>query len=49
MDKKLKGSKQFVLESHKMFMKDIGKRNLVISKLNQDLDCIDIRDPEDPD
>ena len=29
-------------------MKDIGKRNLVIGRLNQDLDCVDVRDPQDP-
>ena len=48
MDQQLKGSKEFLLKSHKLFMKDIGKRNLVISRLNQDLDCVDIRDPSSP-
>ena len=48
MDKQIKGSEKFLLDSHKRFMKDIGKRNLVISRLNQDLDCVDIRDPSDP-
>ena len=45
MEQRHKGSEHFLLESHKRFMKDIGKRNLVISRLNQDLDCVDIRDP----
>ncbi len=27
-------------------MQDVGKRNLVISRLNPDLDCIDVRDPK---
>ena len=48
MDTQIKGSEKFLLECHKLFMKDIGKRNLVISRLNQDLDCVDIRDPNDP-
>ena len=48
MEKQLKGSEKFLLDSHKRFMKDIGKRNLVIGRLNQDLDCVDIRDPNDP-
>lgn len=47
MDKWMRGSssRKFLLESHIKFMKDIGKRNLVISRLNQDLDCVEIRDP----
>ena len=48
MDKELAGSKEFLYQCHKRFMKDFGKRNLVISRLNQDLDCVDIRDPDDP-
>lgn len=48
MDKLLPGSEKFLMECHKKFMKDVGKRNLVISRMNQDLDCIDIRDPNDP-
>jgi len=27
---------------------DIGKRSLVISRINQDLDCVDVRNPNDP-
>ena len=27
---------------------DIGKRSLVISRVNQDLDCVDVRHPDDP-
>ena len=34
MDRELPGSKEFVLKSHKKFMKDFGKRILVISRLN---------------
>ena len=48
MEKELGGSKEFVIQCHKKFMKDFGKRNLVISRLNQDLDCVDIRDPNTP-
>lgn len=29
-------------------MQDIGKRSLVVSRMNQDLDCVDVRNPNDP-
>ena len=50
-DQCLTGSnvRKFLLESHKKFIgADIGKRSLVISRINQDLDCVDIRHPNDP-
>jgi len=47
MEEWLKGreARKFLVECHKKFMKDVGKRNLVIGRLNQDLDCVDICDP----
>jgi len=50
MERCLSGAdaRHFLLESHARFMRDIGKRSFVISRLNQDLDCVDIRDLNDP-
>lgn len=41
-------AKKFLEELHRHYMKDVGKRNLVISRLNQDLDCVEIGDPAAP-
>ena len=37
-----------MLESHQKYMKDIGKRSIVIQRINRDLDCVDIRDHRYP-
>ena len=34
------------MQCHKKFMRDVGKRNLVVGRVSQDLDCVDISDPD---
>lgn len=48
MDRHYAGSqaRHFLMTCHKKFMRDVGKRNLVVGRVSQDLDCVDISDPD---